>query len=145
MKRHAAFLLMVVVLLAAVGVTGCKEAPDGSKPPKGLTTRPSDTRKAVAWTEVQEFSWGGTSIRRGMTKAEVLSALDKSGLAKIIRPSDVRRPDSEFYRRAVWRLSWGYWGGAATPPGEHPGTAIRVTFGRGKVIKVQVYTGPQPA
>jgi hypothetical protein len=70
-----------------------------------------------------------------MTKDEVLSEVARSP-----EQFGVRRPSPEMISEDLWQMTCGTGTGAA--PGY---AAVRITFHQDKVIKIEIYTGQQPA
>ncbi len=116
---------MLPVLLASclIAAAGC-----GTDEPMEPIHVASDAPPIVAVPVAEEFSWGGATIRAGMTKTQVLDQIAVSGLSEYGGQFGIRRPPAEMQTRNEWVLTYGNATGAA--PG---GGAVRIFFESGEV------------
>jgi len=129
--RMVAVVLGLIVLVTA---GGCPErTSSGSGDGPKVVRSP---RVAAEWTERREYRQGDVIFRHGMTKADILSQL-----AAKDDPDGFRRPEAETIQQDIWRLSYEMVDG----PAARPIIAVRITFRDGVVVKIEEYTGPQPA
>ena len=130
-----AYRSSLLLLGMAIFLVGC--AQERTSAPKAHATTEGDVAPSATkdWTEIREFKWDDTAIRCGMTKDQVLLQVAKSS-----GRFGIRRPSREMIQQDVWRLSCG------TSTGAAPGYAgVRIMFRLDKVIRLEEYTGPQPA
>jgi hypothetical protein len=120
---------VLVASFAGTMLLGCAKP----APAPQAESAPASSVRSTPAPEIRAFTWGDATISVGMTKAQVIEQIAKSGIAKWKGQYGIRPPSKDMQALDEWSLSYGNASGAA--PG---GGGIFFFFGDGKLTRIKM-------